>query len=280
MEIYFSQDEKKYKLSETFITILETETEFNIIRKIGEGNNNLILLVLSREDNKEYVFIINKNKYCSPEQEVSRGVNLISEMQDQKLLDDSIVRVYQTLMVNKAQLSDDAEFCSNLEYANIEIQVEEYIDGITLDEKIFQMSRKPLNEKVLFLLDLKNKMNELLDYIKSKNLDYSDFQTVNLMLRDPDNINSLTFIDVDAFEDRDSSMEDLSLSEEGLDERISGELVESIYSVILEPLTGEEKVMDYTELKSKRSAGLFSYGEIGLASAMFLTGYIPQIYGT
>ena len=60
MEIYFHNDEKKYRLSNTFIGILEEQTEFNIIRKIGEGGNNLILLVLSKLDNEYYILIINE----------------------------------------------------------------------------------------------------------------------------------------------------------------------------------------------------------------------------
>lgn len=266
-----------YPVSEKFITVLEEDTNYKIIKKLSEGDYNLVLLALSEKDNKHYVLIVDKNSECTPDARRSRGTRLIAEMQKQKLLDNTIVQVYDYFAVKNVKLSDHLDYCPSTDISYVLVRVEEYIDGITLDEKIFKMCMESSNTKVVFFLQLKRKMEDLLDYIKSKGLMCFDYQTTNFMLRDEDDINSLTFVSINSFLERSEVMEMTKFTEEQLDLKIKFNLVRDMYDGILSPLSEEEiNIVKYSRIK-KGSAKLFYSNEIGMAMGMIVTEYVPGL---
>ena len=172
--IMFTDGDKQYSVSTAFITALEQRTPYTIIRKIGEGGYNLVLLAQSSKDNKQYCLLVDKNIQCISNPTFSSGTQLIANMQSKGLLNTSIVQVYENFILEGVKLSTDAAYCPKIKINSVMVQVEEYIAGITLDEKIFRVSKQDRNAKIIFFLQLKQKMEQLLAYIRVKGLEYID----------------------------------------------------------------------------------------------------------
>jgi serine/threonine protein kinase len=206
--ISFSNTEgKTFLLSKKDVHTLEKQSGFKIIRKIEEGATNIALLAKSNSDGKNYILLVSKNN----EDTSLRGATLIAEMQSNHELNNSVVQIYDIFTIKKFKLQG----------REVVVQLEEYIDGITLDEKIFRMSKEKIDIKVIFLLRLRAKVKELLEYIKSKGIWYGDLQATNFMLRDSNDIDTLTFIDVESFSTRIEGMENMEMSSEELDAEIN-----------------------------------------------------------
>jgi len=220
------------------------------LKKIGEGAINLVLKTLSNTDGNYYVLIINKNSDCLDDIESPKGSILISNMQENGDLNNNIVQVYGNFIIKNVSLTNDKNYCPKVKNMDLVIQIEEYIDGITLDEKVFEISKDYSKDKVKFLLELNRKMQELLQYIKVKGLYYYDLNTTNLMLRDPNDLNTLTFIDVDSFETRIDGKQLLETDDDGLDSQVKRNLSLDMYGSILDPMTPEE--MQENNYKSYR----------------------------
>lgn len=220
------------------------------MKKIGEGAINLVLKTLSNTDGNYYVLIINKNSDCLDDIESPKGSILISNMQENGDLNNNIVQVYGNFIIKNVSLTNDKNYCPKVKNMDLVIQIEEYIDGITLDEKVFEISKDYSKDKVKFLLELNRKMQELLQYIKVKGLYYYDLNTTNLMLRDPNDLNTLTFIDVDSFETRIDGKQLLETDDDGLDSQVKRNLSLDMYGSILDPMTPEE--MQENNYKSYR----------------------------
>lgn len=286
MDIKFTdEDGKSHSLSKKFISTLEKETEFRIVKKLSEEGHNLALVALSTKDNKSYVLQINKNFYCFAYPKLSQGAELILKMQRKKSLNNSIARVYDSFIIKNIKLSDDQNYCTDLESEDVLILVQEYLGGTTLDEKIFRMARESLDTKITFLLQLKDKMIELLTYFEAKDLYYYGLQSTDmvgindlthiqlssLVLRNPNDLNTLTFTDVDSFTDRKTALREHRATKAVLNKIIMDGLKYDIFSTILRPLSTEEsKIAKYSVMKSKRKAGLFLQSEIGQAFAEIL----------
>ena len=221
-----------------------------MLKKIGEGAINLVLKTLSNTDGNYYVLIINKNSDCLDDIESPKGSILISNMQENGDLNNNIVQVYGNFIIKNVSLTNDKNYCPKVKNMDLVIQIEEYIDGITLDEKVFEISKDYSKDKVKFLLELNRKMQELLQYIKVKGLYYYDLNTTNLMLRDPNDLNTLTFIDVDSFETRIDGKQLLETDDDGLDSQVKRNLSLDMYGSILDPMTPEE--MQENNYKSYR----------------------------
>ncbi|MBC7475891.1 MAG: hypothetical protein H7263_16535, partial [Candidatus Sericytochromatia bacterium] len=158
------------------------------------------------------------------------------------MLNKSIVQVYESFTIKDIKLSDNPEYCSEIKSTNVIVQVQEYLDGITLDEKVFQMSNENINNKVIFLIQLKNKLEELLNYIKTKGLYHYDISALNFMLRNSNDLNTLTFIDAESFDYRKKF---IGTSEE-FDKKIKRKLEQQLLGNILTPLSEmENKIIDY-----------------------------------
>jgi hypothetical protein len=273
---FYMNDQTNFLISEAWLTELETQSNFKVVKKLGEGTFNIAVLSRSRVDNNLYVLLVNKNTHCEDNITPPDGTALIASMQKEgKLNTSKIVQVYDQFLIKDIPLTEDPRYCSKLLKLETIVQVEEYIEGITLDEKIFNMSKYDFNEKVKFLLELRVKIVELLDYIRSKGLRYFDLQSTNLMLRNSEDLDSLVFIDVDSFQTRSKDMIVLRMSEEELDVDIKEDLAKDLLGVMLVPLTEEEiEEENYIVYRQqKKKAKLFNYAEIGPAFGLILAKY-------
>lgn len=267
MEISFIVNNKSYLLSQAFISEIQSTTSYVIIRNAGEGSFNVALLVYCKKSKKNYILLASKNPECEPGITHPVGVKLIKDLQDEKQLNDNIIKIHEYFTLTGIELSDDKEYCPNLKTHIILIQVVDYISGISLDRKIFMMSKENTNTKMDFLLKLRDKLTELLKYIKSKDLYYSDFSTTNFMLRDRTDINTLTFIDIESFSPRKKELPD------------SHVVYEVVYMLrwILTPLSEDvSEITDYNTLKQITTAKLFTKEELSEVFGFILMGYTSK----
>jgi hypothetical protein len=260
-----------FNLNPAFIKAIEAQGYKNI-KKLGEGNSNIALLADFKRERR--VLLINKNIGCFPEVELSEGYELILNLQKKKKLNNSIVKIFEPLVIEDIAVCEDAEYCEEDEppLENF-VEVEEYIDGISLNEYIFKVSKEDFYKKISFLRELQTKTEEMLAYLKSKDLYYWDFNPTNLMLRDPDDLDTLTLIDVDSFKSRKGTMKDKKMTNEEFDQYIRRSISLDFYERFLDPMSEEEEDIEEQKIVIK----LFDRYEIGHAFGIILAGFFPVI---
>lgn len=271
---YTTNFDSIFELNPEIITLLEQDG-YNNIQKLGEGASNLALL--GEKNAKFYVLLLDKNIDEYENIPISEGFDLILKMQKNKKLNNNIVKLQKILFIENTKLSLDENYNPDIGEIHIPVYIEEYIEGISLNEHIFNMSKQDIDTKVRFFNELKNQMSELLEYIKSKNLYYQDLNTTNFILRDSSDISTLTFIDVDSFQDRQKYLRKNKIDSDRLDNKILRNLGLDFYGPILTPIPEEESnLQNVSELTTQ--AGLFKEAyQIGEIFGMIAANYMPPI---
>jgi hypothetical protein len=193
-DIYF--DKNKYQLSHQVLTQLK-KLGFSKIEKSAEGSS--VIVLKTKYEGKFYILLINKNSHCEEYIPINGGYKLIYELQENETINMKyIIGCYEPFWLENIRLSEDKNFCSKLETMSIEVGFEELAEEV-LGKKIYRMLYTSVEEKVDFLVGLRNRLIEMYNYIYSKNLDFEDIHPGNFAYREIDNIDTLVFIDVDAF---------------------------------------------------------------------------------
>jgi hypothetical protein len=184
-----------FKISENFIKELD-EVGFKIIKKLGEGHQNIGLLCLN-SNNKKYVLLIEKNWNCV-ENNDDDNYNDVKKLQDKNIINNEYMIILYDTIIIESKLSNDIEFCKNLIDTRNFVKIQEY-GKQSFDELLIHYKEKSFDEKVLFLIKLHFRLIEMQSYFISKGLYYMDLNVGNLVLRKNNNLNTLIFIDISSF---------------------------------------------------------------------------------
>jgi len=272
--ITFTNDEENqtYKLNPQIAIRLKEEYNLIVDKKLGEGFYSIVLKVHA-EDRKEYALIINKNIYCETQNLVDKHYQMVLDLQTKGILNtEYVIQTYDPLVIKDIKLSNDIEYCPDVKNPNIYVEVEDLID-ITLDEKIFKIAKsESLEGKIKFLFQIRDRILKMISYIETKGLFYKDLNSKNLAFLDRNDINSLIFIDVDSFENKEDFEKEQEEEEEKeeRENRMLRNLRLDLFVELLSPRDEKEmNIEKYSEYKGAR-AHLFSLYELGNAFASIL----------
>lgn len=200
MDITFSfyvsliKEDLDLKISKSFIEKLKF-VGFTIINKLGEGSFNLILKCMNINNNY-YALIINKNQRCDSKLAFNSNYShIINLIKNDELNTDYIIKPFDSIIIENCKLSDDINYC-NMDI-DIPIEIQECAEQI-LSYKILSMLNDNIENKVNFLILIRNRLLKMLEYLYEKSLFYNDLHRNNLALMTKDDINTMVFIDLES----------------------------------------------------------------------------------
>ena len=233
----------KYPKSILSSLVLEqlTNLKFSNIEKYSEGSSSLILKV--KRNNQNLILLIDKNRSCENNIQISEIYNFIYNLQKDKILStEYIVTCYEPILLKNIKLTDDEKICPNIEIHNIPIQVEELCIEV-LGKKIYRMLYKSVEEKVNFIIELRNRLIEMYKYILLNNLIFTDDHVGNFAYREIDNINTLIFIDIDSFKKSNKTQikkEELNNKALEITDYTLYELIKTVFDTTIEWIGAEK----------------------------------------
>lgn len=173
---------ESFRISERFISWLESKHMLKITKKLGEGMSNTGLLA-SNMGNKKYpesvVILVMFGGYCEENKEYIEYMTKLRSWQERGLVPtDDMIKIYEPI-VSPLPPTDDPNYCPGAQRTQYTLQVIEPVDHV-LTEVLYKHMDDPIYTKVGLIANMIQQLQTIYTRIYLKGYRYSDVLADNV----------------------------------------------------------------------------------------------------